>query len=310
MFSMIIPPSLKPGDAVAIVAPAKYIPQEKYTAILDVIARFGYHAVRGKTTFLEHGPFAGTDAERLSDLQHMINNPDIKAIFCLRGGYGSIRIVDSLDFSSFKTQPKWLIGFSDITVLHQALTRLGVASVHGQMPVNFSQHVPHSVTALFNVLKGEAQNYTVEPHPLNRHGETTGQLTGGNLSILCSLMGTPFEPQTGGKILFIEDIGEYLYRLDRLMQQLRLAGKLTNLKALVVGGLTDMQDNTPAFTKTAEEIIYDAVKDYPYPILFGFPAGHIANNYPLVLGGNYRLLVNNKHTHNGALLEFILPNQE
>lgn len=289
---MITPPYLKKGDAVGIVAPARWIEQEKYESIISIIEKQGFNPIRGKTTYLTHGPFAGTDAERLGDMQSMLDNTDIKALFCLRGGYGTIRIIEDLDFTRFKQNPKWIIGFSDITILHNALHNMNVASIHGQMPLNFSGRSDNKgLDTLFNVLVGKPLTYSLDSHPLNKMGEASGELVGGNVAILCSLIGTPLDINTEGKILFIEEVGEYLYRFDRLMHHLKMSGKLSQLAGLIIGGLTDMKDNEPAFGLSVAEIVAHVVKDYTYPVCFDFPAGHIKENYPLILGAKSQLRV-------------------
>lgn len=286
---MITPPSLQKGDKVGIVAPARFVGQENYAAICSTIESYGYHLVRGLTTRLEHGIFAGTDNERAADLQQMIDDAEIRAIFCVRGGYGCVRMVGKVDFSGLLRSPKWLVGFSDITVLHAALTQLGVESIHGQMPVNFSKPQA-SVDELFGVLEGRLPNYTFAGDG-NRCGEAYGEVCGGNLSIVCSLIGTPWQLNTDGKILFIEDVGEPLYRIDRMMRQLREAGMLANLAGLVCGYFTDAEDSTPSFGLTANQIVMDAVADYGYPVAFGFEAGHQQPNKPLIIGCTAQLSV-------------------
>lgn len=286
---MITPPPLLKGDKVGIVAPARFVGQENYAAICSTIESYGYRPVRGQTTRLEHGIFAGTDSERAADLQQMIDDAEIRAIFCVRGGYGCVRMVGKVDFSGLLRSPKWLVGFSDITVLHAALTQLGVESVHGQMPVNFSKPQA-SVDELFSVIEGRLPNYTFAGDG-NRCGEAYGEVCGGNLSIVCSLIGTPWQLNTDGKILFIEDVGEPLYRIDRMMRQLREAGMLTNLAGLVCGYFTDAEDSTPSFGLTANQIVMDAVADYGYPVAFGFEAGHQQPNKPLIIGRAAQLSV-------------------
>ncbi len=294
---MIIPPFLKQNDKVAIVAPARWVEQDKYNSIINILGNYGFEVIRGKTTFLEHGPFAGNDAERLSDLQEMLDNPEIKAIFCLRGGYGTIRIIDKLDFSAFNKNPKWVIGFSDITILHNTIHNLGIASVHGQMPLNFANRTNNDgLDKLISTLKGENLSYEINKHSLNREGNGEAKIVGGNVAILCSLIGTPYDIDTDGKILFIEEVGEYLYRFDRLIHHLKMSGKFAKLAGLIVGGLSDMNDNSPAFGQTAEQIVADTVNEYNYPVCFGFPAGHIKENYPLVFGKNVHFKVDDGRT--------------
>ena len=286
---MITPPPLQKGDSVGIVAPARFVGQESYAAICSTIESYGYKPVRGLTTRLEHGIFAGTDSERATDLQQMIDNPEIKAIFCVRGGYGCVRMVNKVDFSGLLQSPKWLVGFSDITVLHAALSNLGIESVHGQMPVNFSKPQAN-VSELFGVLEGQQASYSFNSND-NRAGEAYSEVCGGNLSILCSLMGTPWQLNTNGKILFIEDVCEPLYRIDRMMQQLKAAGVLANLSGLVCGYFTDAEDSTPSFGSTANQIVMDAVAEYNYPVAFGFEAGHQQPNNPIIFGRKVHLSV-------------------
>ncbi len=289
---MQIPPFLQSGDQVGIVAPARSIEQNLYAEILKIIEAQEFIPIRGKSTYLSHGPFAGTDAERAADLQSMLDNPEIKAIFCLRGGYGTVRIIEDLDFSMMQQQPKWLIGFSDITILHNQLHRLGLASLHGQMPLNFTGRTENKgLDTLFASLKGEALHYALKPHALNRGGEAEAELVGGNVAILSSLIGTPYDLDTDGKILFIEEVCEYLYRFDRLLYHLKLSGKLDKLKGLVVGGLSGMKDNDPGFGQSKEELVAALVQGCTYPVCFDFPAGHIPENYPLLLGCRAKLQV-------------------
>lgn len=298
---MIVPEFLKAGDKIGIVAPARFIAQEKYKQIISLIEAKGFIAVRGESTYLEHGPFAGTDEERRLDIQNMLDDSEIKALFCLRGGYGSIRIINDIDFTSLIENPKWIIGFSDITIFHNKLHQLNVASIHGQMPLNFVNNTESKgLTQLFETIKGNLPTYSLANYSLNRQGHNTAPLVGGNVAILCSLIGTDLDLETDGKILFIEEVGEYLYRFDRLMHHLKLSGKLSKLKGLVIGGLTDMKDNDPAFGQSAEEIIQDLVQDYSYPVAYGFPAGHIKENYPLIMGSTIELTVNDR----GAKLQF------
>ncbi len=286
------PPFIKKGDTIGIVAPAKWIGQDKYPLIIKTIENKGYKVLRGSTTYKYYGPFAGSDNERLADMQAMLDNPDLKAIFCLRGGYGTIRIIDKLDFTEFIKTPKWLIGFSDITILHNQLHQLGIASIHGQMPLHFANNSENKgLDKLFATLKGEMLSYSINPHLLNRQGKATSQIIGGNVAVLSSMVGTKYDIDTNGKILFIEEVGEYLFRFDRLMHHIKMSGKLSKLTGLVVGGLNNMQDNDIAFGQSVEQIISDLVADYSYPVCFDFPAGHIKENYPLIFGAKAELNV-------------------
>lgn len=286
---MLKQPFLKAGDRIRIVSPSGKVKEEKAGPGIELLRQVGYEVVLGEHVFQSHFQFAGTDEQRLSDLQQALDDPDCNAIICARGGYGAIRIAEQLDFSAFQENPKWLVGFSDITVLHAQIQDLEFCSIHGAMPGFYLQdgQASESFTTLLQVLQGELLNIDVPPHEFNRNGQVTGELVGGNLSIFYSLLGTPYEVETENKILFIEDLSEYLYFLDRMMHSLKLSGKLKNLKGLVVGGFTDMKDNDSPFGQSAFEIIHQAVKDYNYPVCFDLPAGHIDRNLPLVLGSEY-----------------------
>jgi len=291
---MKLPLFLKKEDKIGIVAPARFIEQNKYENIISTIENKGFQVVRGTTTYLEQGPFAGTDAERLADLQEMIDSYEISAIFCLRGGYGTIRIIDDLNFERFIKHPKWMIGFSDITIMHNKLHKLGIASIHGQMPLNFAgRNENKGLDTLFEALSGKLPSYLLPHNKRNKTGNTAAEIVGGNVAILSSLIGTNYDLDCEGKILFIEEVGEYLYRFDRLMHHLKMSGKLSKLAGLVVGGLSDMKDNDPAFGQSAQEIVADLVSEYNYPLCFDFPAGHIKENFPLVLGQKASLKVTN-----------------
>lgn len=279
---MIRPANICKGDRIGIVAPARFIPEDKYLAICQFVEKQGFVPVLGQTAHLTHGIFAGSDAERAADLQSMIDDDDIKAILCVRGGYGCVRIIESLNLEPLLKKPKWIVGFSDVTVLHSALSKIGVASLHGQMPVNFTKE-NSSADALFSALQGNRCEYSFEGFG-NRQGNVEAEVVGGNLSILCSLMGTPYQLDTRSKILFIEDVGEPLYRIDRMMQQLKIAGVLEHLAGLVVGYFTDAEDSTPSFGMSVEQIVLEAVSDYGYPVAFGFQAGHQQPNLPLLFG--------------------------
>jgi muramoyltetrapeptide carboxypeptidase len=292
---MITPAFLKPGDTVGIVATArKVIPSEVEPAI-KTIESWGLTVVCGNHLYAEENQFAGSDGLRAADLQQMLDNAEIKAIICARGGYGTVRIIDKPDFSAFEKHPKWIVGYSDITVLHSHIHRhLGIETLHATMTLNFpvDGSPSSSVEALRKVLFGETPDYQFKPGLFSRNGHERGLVVGGNLSILCSLSGTTSDIETEGKILFIEDLDEYLYHIDRMMMNLKRSGKLDRLAGLVVGGMSQMRDNTVPFGKTAEEIIADSVKEYKYPVLFGFPAGHQEENLPLILGREAVLDVN------------------
>jgi muramoyltetrapeptide carboxypeptidase len=293
---MISPDFLKEGDLIRIVSPAGKVKEEKVLPAVDLLRQSGFDVVLGRHVFDQHFQFAGTEAQRLRDLQQALDDPDCKAIICSRGGYGAIHIVEKLDFTAFRKNPKWLVGFSDVTLLHAQFQHEGFCSIHGAMPAYYlNEGQPtESFTQLIKVLTGEKLRIKISVNKLNRSGNAEGLLIGGNLSILYSMLGTPFEPDFDGKILFIEDLSEYLYHLDRMMYSLKLSGKLKKLKGLVVGGFTEMKDNDSPFGQTVDEIIMNAVKEYNFPVCFDFPAGHMDRNLPLVLGAAYSIEVGEK----------------
>lgn len=289
------PPSLKPGDCVGIVTPARKISAPELSFAIGKLEDWGLKVKLGKHIYADYHQFAGTDTERMADMQQMLDDMEVKAIISARGGYGSVRIIDKLDFTQFSKNPKWIAGYSDITVFHNHIqTHFGVQTMHCTMPINFSKDAES--TELFRkALFGELNEYTIDSSPLNRKGKGIGTLCGGNLSLVYALAATPSDIDTAGKILFLEDLDEYLYHIDRMMMQLKRSGKLANLKGLIIGGLSEMKDNTIPFGKTAEQIIMEAVDEYDYPVCFGFPAGHGAKNFPLYLGRTYELIVNDKN---------------
>lgn len=290
---MIIPPFLHPGDRIRIVSPAGKVQKDKVLPGIELLQDEGYEIMLGKHVFEKNFQYAGTDRQRAFDLQEAINDPETKAIVCARGGYGTVRIIEDLDFSPLLKNPKWLVGFSDVTVIHSVLNKMGMASIHGAMPSFFQENkkTTKSFHSLIDLLVSGKSKFEIESSPLNRTGNCSGELVGGNLSLIYSLQGTPWQLNTTGKILFIEDLSEYLYHLDRMMQNLRLAGQLKDLAGLVVGGFTDMKDNDSPFGKTAGQIILDAVRDYHFPVCFDFPSGHIPRNLSLMLGADYQLEV-------------------
>ncbi len=291
---MIIPSHIHTGDRIRIISPSGKINQDKLIPAINLLKNEGFEVLLSDHALGSHFQFSGTDEQRLADLQLAMDDEQCKAIICSRGGYGAIRFVDQLDFSSIKNNPKWLIGFSDITTLHCRFQQEGIASIHGAMPGFYLKDgkATESFDQLMKLIKGVKLSINTENQSLDKTGECSGQIVGGNLSILHSLMGTPYELDTNGKILFIEDLSEYLYHLDRMMQNFRLSGKLKNLAGLVVGQFTDMKDNDSPFGQSLEEIILHAVKDYDFPVCFNFPAGHVERNLPLALGANYQLKVN------------------
>ena len=285
---MISPPSLRPGDTIGITAPASPCPYSDLMPALDLLRnQWHLNVIEGQTLHENFGAFAGPDNLRRTDLQAMLDNPNIRAIWCSRGGYGSYRIVDDLDFSGFLAHPKWLVGFSDITVLLNHTARLGVQSLHAVMPRQLrNPGYDQSVETLRQWLFGEMPtHYTAPPHPLNRPGSATGMLLGGNLTMITTLLGTKSDPDWQGAVLFIEDVDETLFSLDRMMTQLRRTGVLAQLNGLIVGQFSDMRDNLGMpFGQTAVEIIAYAVRDYSYPVCFDFPTGHVERNLALPVG--------------------------
>lgn len=301
---MVTPPNLKPGDKIGIVAPARKVEFDELNTAIDVFESWGLQVELGKNLFKEDHQFAGTEAQRAEDFQYMLDNPEIKAILCARGGYGTIKIIDHLSFKKFLKNPKWIVGFSDITALHAYLNnKIGVKSIHGIMPFNIkpknsdSDAVQSLKKALFY---GLSQNLC-ENQSLNKQGTASGVLVGGNLSVLYSISGTKFDFDYKDKILVLEDLDEYLYHIDRMMMNLKYSDKLSNLKGLIVGGMTDMHENKVAFGKTAYEIIFDAVKEYNYPVCFNFPVGHQNINLSLILGSKVKLILNKS----GATLTYL-----
>jgi muramoyltetrapeptide carboxypeptidase len=295
----ICPPYLKPGDCVGIAAPSRKISEAELKPALEILRGWGLNVKTASNVYASLNQFAGSDEQRAAGFQSLLNNPEVKAVFCARGGYGAIRVIDRIDLSHFIKQPKWIVGYSDATVFHSHIARhTGIETLHAPMPVNFGKDAA-SLERLKQALFGTPLSYSLPAHPLNRAGTAAGSLAGGNLSLLYALASTPSDLHFAGKILFIEDLDEYLYHIDRMMMQLKRAGKLSELKGLVVGGFTDMKDNMVPYGKTAEDIIAEAVKDYGYPVCFGFPAGHGSQNYPLFMGRNMELKVSPK----GAMLQ-------
>ena len=282
--TMITPPYLQKGDTVAILATARKHIVKSMQPTIDLLESWGLNVVIGKSIGLEENQLAGSDEQRAADLQEQLDNPNIKAIWCARGGYGTVRVVDLIEFTQFNKSPKWLVGFSDVTVLHNHLNTMGYKSIHGIMPISLAKASKEAIESLRLSLFGQPLQYAIDPHPMNRLGKATGEVVGGNLSILYSLLGSPSAIDCKDKILYIEDLDEYLYHIDRMMMNLKRNGCLESLKGIIVGSMTDMKDNDIPWGKNALEIVQDVTKQYNIPIVFNFPAGHIHDNRALILG--------------------------
>jgi muramoyltetrapeptide carboxypeptidase len=289
--TMITPPYLQQGDTVAILATARKHLVKSMQPTIDLLESWGLKVVISKTIGLEENQLAGTDEERAADLQEQLDNPNIKAIWCARGGYGTVRVIDLIDFTKFKKSPKWVVGFSDVTVLHNHLNTMGYKSIHGIMPISLAKASTEAIESLRMSLFGQPLQYAIDPHPMNRLGKATGELVGGNLSIVYSLLGSPSAIDCKDKILYLEDLDEYLYHIDRMMMNLKRNGCLQSLKGIIVGSMTDMKDNDIPWGKNALEIIQDVTKQYAIPMIYNFPAGHIHDNRALILGNNVTIEV-------------------
>jgi muramoyltetrapeptide carboxypeptidase len=294
MKSLTIPPWLSDGDLISIVSPASWIEEKPVLEAVKMLEASGFRVSCGDHVFTRNGPFAGTDDERLSDMQQAIDNPEVRAVLCSRGGYGMSRILDRLDFTALKRHPKWFIGYSDITSLHLWLNNVcGVVSLHAEMPLNYSNPgcSPLSYESMVKALRGEP-----EPVSWNAASEGSftvqGPVTGGNISLIYSMNGTPAQPDTEGAILFIEEIGEQFYHVDRMLTSMRMTGMLNNLSALLVGGMEKITEGEHVFNQTVEEVVMNVAGAYGYPVLFNFPAGHISENRPLYMGR--RAILNQK----------------
>ncbi|HEX2532776.1 MAG TPA: LD-carboxypeptidase [Chitinophagaceae bacterium] len=292
---MIIPPYLKKGDTIGIVCPAGFMPRDKMQTCIDTLREWGYGVKLGATVeSLSENYFSGTDTERAEDLQRMLDDRDVSAILCARGGYGVSRIIDGLSFKKFRKRPKWIVGFSDITVLHSHVTaRFGIATLHAPMAAAFNDGGAESpyVLSLRTALEGLPADYACAAHPYNQPGEAQGRLVGGNLTLLAHGIGTRSDIKTKNTILFLEDVGEYLYNIDRMLLQLRRNGMLDKLAGLIIGGFTDCKDTERPFGKAAYEIVRDALPDGGYPVCFDFPVSHSAENLALKVGLEHRLRV-------------------
>ena len=294
----ITPPYLKKGDTIGIMCPAGFMPVEKAETCIGVLQEWGYNVKVGKTLGSQYNYFSATDEERLDELQQMLDDDKVKAILFGRGGYGVGRIIDKISFKKFRKNPKWLIGYSDITILHAHLfSKYKIASLHSPMAAAFNdeEYKSEYIQSLQKTLKGQKQKYSCAPHPFNKSGKADGILVGGNLSLLAHLIGTPSDVNTAGKILFIEDVGEYIYNIDRMLYQLKRSGKFDKLSGLIVGSFSDMKDTTVPFGQETYTVINDIIKEYDFPVCFQFPLGHTRENFPLKVGMEYQLKISNKN---------------
>lgn len=293
-----IPPYLKKGNTIGITCPAGYMAAEKAQTCITVLKQWGYQVMVGKTLGSNSlNYFSATDEERRDELQAMLDDKNINAILCGRGGYGVGRIIDQLDFTAFKKNPKWIIGFSDITVLHSHIyTKLKIATLHAPMAAAFNDdgYKNEFVQSLHKAITGKKANYKTAVHAFDKAGTATGELVGGNLSLLAHLTGTASDINTKNKILFIEDIGEQIYNIDRMLYQIKRSGKLDKLAGLIIGGFTDMKDTERPFGKTVQEVIAAIIAEYDYPVCFDFPVSHGKENYALKVGITYELKVTGK----------------
>ncbi|MEO8769547.1 MAG: LD-carboxypeptidase [Ferruginibacter sp.] len=295
-----IPPYLKPGNVIGITCPAGFMAAEKASVCIQTLQEWGFGVMIGKTLVSNStNYFSGTDEERTDELQAMLDDKNIEAILFGRGGYGVGRIIDKLNFKKFARNPKWLIGYSDITVLHShLLNKYNIASMHAPMAGAFNdiENSKEFIEALHKAMTGKKASYTCAPHAFNRKGDVSGVLMGGNLSLLTNLVGTPSDFDTKNKILFLEDVGEYLYKIDRMLYQLKRSGKFNKLAGLVIGGFTEMKDTERPFGKTMDELIHEIVKDFDFPVCFNFPVSHTKENVALKVGGSYQLKITGKKT--------------
>lgn len=282
--SVKIPPYLKKGDTVGILATARKVDMAPLQPAINLLKSWGLNVVIGKTVGLDNNQLAGADWQRATDFQQMLDNPSIKAIWSAKGGYGTVRMIDRLDFTKFKQHPKWIIGFSDVTVLHSHINNLDIATLHSIACISVANATPEAIESFRKGLFGGKIEYTIPPHAFNKIGKAQGELIGGNLSVLYSIMGSVSEADYKGKIIFIEDLDEYLYHIDRMMMNLERNNYFKNVKGIIIGGMTKMRDNDIPWGHDALEIIQDITKEYKIPICFNFPAGHIKDNRALVFG--------------------------
>ena len=297
---MITPEFLQKGDTIGILATARKADLASVQPAIKLLESWGLHVVIGKTIGKEENQLAGPDWLRATDFQEMLDNPKIKAIWAAKGGYGTVRIIDRIDFTNFKKKPKWVCGFSDMTVLHSHINNMGIETIHSFMALNAGTANPEVLASFRKALFGEKLTYTIPSHEYNVNGTAKGEIVGGNLSVLYSIMGSKSEVDYKGKILFIEDLDEYLYHIDRMMMNLKRNGYFDGVKAVIVGGMSSMNDNEIPWGKDALQIIQDVLKDYKFPIIYNFPAGHIKDNRTLILGKVVSIDVNK----NGSVVNF------
>ena len=291
---MITPEFLQKGDTVGILATARKIDLVNLQPAIKLLEGWGLHVVIGKTIGKSDNQLAGPDWQRATDFQEMIDNPKIKAIWAAKGGYGTVRIIDRIDFTQFKKHPKWIIGFSDVTVLHSHINNMNIETLHSIVAISAKTASAAAIESLRKALFGEKLQYKLASHPYNKTGKATGEIIGGNLSVLYSILGSKSEVDTKGKVLFIEDLDEYLYHIDRMMMNLKRNGYFDEIKALVIGGMTDMNDNDIPWGKDALQIIQDVLKDYKFPIIYNFPAGHSKDNRAMIFGKTVSIDVTDK----------------
>lgn len=291
---MIIPKTLKKGDKVSIISTARKITIQELIPSIKILQSWGLEVVFGENLFKENNQFSGTKKQRVEDLQNAINDNSISAILCARGGYGTVQIIDDINFSNLKKNPKWIIGYSDVTVLHSHLHNFGIATLHASMPIDFVKNTEESLNSLKNILFKGKNTIEYNSQKINNIGNVNSEIVGGNLSILYSLIGSDSDINTNGKILFIEDLDEYLYHIDRMMINLKRNGKFENLAALIVGGMSNMNDNEISFGKSVIEIISECVAEYNYPVCFNFPVGHLDDNRTIILGQQSELIISEK----------------
>ncbi|WP_066223294.1 S66 peptidase family protein [Formosa haliotis] len=304
--SYIKPPYLKVGDTVAIVAPSGVLKNKEgeVNRAKALLKSWGLHAVVGKHVFTQHGHFAGSDKQRAADFQEALDDPKVKAIWCARGGYGTVRMMDLLDYTKFKAQPKWVIGYSDITGLHNQIHNLGYQSLHAMMCSSLPQNlddIPETISSFKDAIFGTPLSYNLAGSSYNKTGTVIAPLTGGNLTLLHTMLGSETSIDTAGEILFIEEIGEYAYHIDRMLQSLKRAGYFEQCKGILVGDMSKVRKNTTNFGRTIDEIILDVVAEYDFPVAFNMPAGHEKDNRAMYLGRMVELKV----TKDGSILRFL-----